>query len=174
MGLSDLRDCGGLRGPEPMTNEQIIVGAVIYCAAAVSLVVAQYHAPEALRPFSIIKRTIGGIAGLLSSVKKQRSEFLEEDRRRTKENDERNKAFRARPCERCGTVGRFRINEENRLVAQKSTGEIIIQIVLVLFILTPLTCGLGIICLLFIRSGKRYQLVVSQECIACGFVRPYH
>jgi hypothetical protein len=156
-----------------MTDKQIILGAVIYCAAAIGLVVSQYHAPQNLRPLTIVKRAIMEVVRMLKSARQRHSAMLSEDLRRAKEEDERQREFRGRPCERCGAVGRFRIIDENRLISQKTSGEIMIQIALVLFIITPLTCGLGIICLLFVNSGKRYQRFISQECIACGFIRPY-
>ena len=137
-------------------DKYIIAYFVLFGVVTIITVIAQHTAAEQYRPTTIIKKIASGISG----------KFKRRSQRNRMMTDQRNQ-WLARPCHVCGHSGQFHSTYHEE---KESSGTVIVQLAVILFIITPLTCGLGLLILPFMLLGGKK--IPMQQCPNCGTVRP--
>jgi hypothetical protein len=137
-------------------NNQITLVVALGGLATILLVVAQHSSQPKYRPSMIIKQLAREVADSYrrgSESRRVRAKYLAERARR--------------PCHACDHEGDFRTISK---AEGRSSGMILVQIAVIIFIIAPLTLGIGLLLLpCMLIGGKTTSL---QECPNCGAHRP--
>lgn len=142
-----------------MTNEGILYLAGVVSFGLTGLIIAQHTAPAIYRPVTIVRKTWRAFT---DSVRQTRQGIKQANAEHARQQE----AWMNRPCWQCHQQAPMAIVRKPK----QSDGRLIAELLIILFVIAPLTCGFGLLMipLLFIGRAKES----FQRCGNCGAERP--
>lgn len=138
-------------------DHTIPIAVAIFAFGVAGVIVAQFHAPPQFRPLNVLR-------SIFDSFRRSR----DTNHHRRAEEEAAADQHRLRPCWQCHQPGPFRTESRTKT---RPTGTLLVECLVIIFIIAPLTLFLGLLLLPLLLIGNPKEKI--QICQNCGAERPY-